>query len=288
MEILRTRRLPVAPWRYRHPPNGLTEEWRRIHHNLTGPVITVYNLQRLAANWGTAQATPDLFPAWLDTLRRSEAAAQAVVDPLHGRSYKTWTVGNKILEAIAPVRCALTDPSPPGQTLEVTAWQANVAKKLSEFDAEPLLVELDAAVVADCAMQLAGPIMAALPAPVPEPTDALTAPPRQESTAPTARASEDGPQTHGFFYFERKPHKFGALQWRLLSAVWDKDSVSFETIGNEVYPGEDEIEGKLKKLVSDTNDKLLRERLPFEIVSPMPGHYILQKLPSVTSGVTET
>jgi hypothetical protein len=89
----------------------------------------------------------------------------------------------------------------------------------------------------------------------------------------------DGPTAAGFFYYDGKPHNFSPLQWRLLNALWDTASVPNATIGDKVYEGEDKFDGKLKKLVSDTNNKLLTYHLPFEIASPMTGYYILKKLP---------
>ena len=91
----------------------------------------------------------------------------------------------------------------------------------------------------------------------------------------------------GLFFVGGTPMKFGNLQWRLLKALWKKGSVPVETIGDEVYEGEDAIDGRLRKLVSDTNDKLLKLKLRYEIVSPMAAHYILQELPPVTPEVTE-
>jgi hypothetical protein len=116
-------------------------------------------------------------------------------------------------------------------------------------------------------------------------TASKTPPPPKNETP--AIDTPDGPTMEGFFYVAGKPYKFADLQWRLLKALWKNGSVSAETIGDEVYKGEDAIDGRLRKLVSDTNDKLLKHKLRFEITSPMASHYILQELPPVTPGVTE-
>jgi hypothetical protein len=97
----------------------------------------------------------------------------------------------------------------------------------------------------------------------------------------------DGPTMEGFFYVSRTPYRFSTLQWRLLKALWKNGSVSIESIAKEVYEGEDQIEGRLRKLVFVTSSKLVKYKLRFEIISPMAGHYILQELPPVTTGVTE-
>jgi hypothetical protein len=59
-----------------------------------------------------------------------------------------------------------------------------------------------------------------------------------------------------------------------------------EVIGDEVWGDSEWKDGTLRKLVSDTNDKLLMHKLRFEIISAMDAHYILQELPPVTPGVT--
>jgi hypothetical protein len=101
----------------------------------------------------------------------------------------------------------------------------------------------------------------------------------------------DGPAMEGFFFDKGQPYRFSNLQWRLLEFLWNKGSVPLSSIGDEIYQGDDEFEGKLRKLVSDANNKLTKYLLRFEIISPMPGHYFLQRLPpvtpSVTPGVTE-
>jgi hypothetical protein len=71
-------------------------------------------------------------------------------------------VGHAILKAIAPITAALYStirflnnptPTPSGQEVTANDLRANIAEKLSGFDALPLLDELAAAVVADCAVQ---------------------------------------------------------------------------------------------------------------------------------------
>lgn len=106
-----------------------------------------------------------------------------------------------------------------------------------------------------------------------------------KSSQPTG-IGEDGPTEAGFFVWADMRFPFANLQWRLLKALWKKGSVEFEVIGNKVWGDSEWNDGRLRKLVSDTNGKLLVHNLPFEIISPMDAHYFLQKLPPVTPGVT--
>jgi hypothetical protein len=105
---------------------------------------------------------------------------------------------------------------------------------------------------------------------------------------PKAMAPAEGPSAEGLFYVNGIPFKFSPLQWRLLKTLWGNTSVSIDTIGKAVYDDEDAGEGRIRKLVSDTNARFLKYKLRFEITSPMPAHYILQVLPPVTPEVTET
>jgi hypothetical protein len=106
---------------------------------------------------------------------------------------------------------------------------------------------------------------------------------RNVTPAPTVKAGDDdakdGPTREGYFYFEATLYPFATPQWRLLKALYGKGSVPIESIAKEVYEDKEGIEGKLKKLVSDTGVKLLKHKLPYEINSPMAGHYELKKIP---------
>jgi hypothetical protein len=102
-----------------------------------------------------------------------------------------------------------------------------------------------------------------------------------------ASTTIDGPTVEGFMYFDGRPYRFSPLQWRLIKGLWGKGSVSVEDLAKAVYEGEDVIEEKLRKLVHDTNTRLLKHKLPFEIISPMPSFYVLKRLPPVTPQVTE-
>jgi hypothetical protein len=101
-----------------------------------------------------------------------------------------------------------------------------------------------------------------------------------------AKRPLDGPTTEGLFIVGGTPHRFPSRQWRLLKALYQKGSVGFEAIGQEVWGDCEWLEGRLRKLVSDTNEKLHSYKLRFEIISDKPGHYILQELPPVTPPVT--
>jgi hypothetical protein len=101
-----------------------------------------------------------------------------------------------------------------------------------------------------------------------------------------AKHSSEGPTTPGLFLAAGKPYQFPPLQWLLLKALYEKGSVAVEAIGQEVWGDSEWKSGKLRKLVSDTNAKLHSYKLRFEIISPMAGHYLLQKLPAVTPDVT--
>jgi hypothetical protein len=96
----------------------------------------------------------------------------------------------------------------------------------------------------------------------------------------------DGPTTEGFFFQDGAPHKFPPLQWRLLKTLYRKGTVGFKVIGDELWGHSEWNDGRLRKLVSDTNAKLLGSKVRFEIISPMDGHYLLQELPAVTPEVT--
>jgi hypothetical protein len=86
----------------------------------------------------------------------------------------------------------------------------------------------------------------------------------------------------GFFFQDGVPHRFATLQWRLLKTLYRKGSVACEAIGDELWGDSEWNDGRLRKLVSDTNAKLLGYKIRFEIISPMDAHYLLQELPAVT------
>jgi hypothetical protein len=96
----------------------------------------------------------------------------------------------------------------------------------------------------------------------------------------------DGPTREGFFFQDGVPYNFARLQWRLLKTLYGKGSVAFEAIGQELWGHSEWKDERLRKLVNDTNAKLLEHGLRFEIISPMAGHYLLQELPPVTPKVT--
>jgi hypothetical protein len=98
----------------------------------------------------------------------------------------------------------------------------------------------------------------------------------------------DGPTMEGMFFVGGVPHRFANLQWRLLKTLYGKGSVAFEVIGDQVWGDSEWTDGRLRKLVCDTNAKLLGYQLRFEIISPMDAHYLLQELPAVTPQVTGT
>jgi hypothetical protein len=166
----------VAPlWAYRHPPNDLTNEWQTKYLVLLDPAIRVAVFSPDRARRGTCE----LFEAWSDTLRRSTMAASAVLDSLHGRGPRTWRAGHTILKAVAPTGAALSEatrflafprdvvreggtavqPTRHGRQGTADALRAGIADRLSGFLdlVVPLLDELAAAVVADCAAQQGRP-----------------------------------------------------------------------------------------------------------------------------------
>jgi hypothetical protein len=105
------------------------------------------------------------------------------------------------------------------------------------------------------------------------------------ATAAAARRDgsppEDGPSSQGKFFLDGVEYDFGRapLQWRLIKALWQKGPVQEGAVIEEVY-GEDAEgeEGKLRKLQDDTNEKLLKLKLPFAITRPMDSHLELQRL----------
>jgi hypothetical protein len=156
-------KLPNPLWAYREPPAGLSAEWQRNYEALADPVTRVVTFQPDVARLGTTE----LFEAWFDTLRRSEAIAEVVLAFLHGRSNRTWTAGHAIKSAISPISAAinatarfLRQPTPTRNGPEATAHglRENIAGKLNAFEPVPLLDNLSAAVVADCAAQLGKPV----------------------------------------------------------------------------------------------------------------------------------
>jgi hypothetical protein len=112
-----------------------------------------------------------LFEAWHETLLRSVEAMEKVLHERQGRSPKTWRAGHAILLAIAPVQSALCSAKylfidlPP--TADREPWleqlRKTIAEKLGAFDAGPLLDELNAAVVQECAAQQGSPSQLAPP-----------------------------------------------------------------------------------------------------------------------------
>jgi hypothetical protein len=104
-----------------------------------------------------------LFAAWYDTLRRGEEAMAAVLQFLR-RSPRTWRAGHAIRDAISPISAALCTAGRYAPEIPVNALGADIGDKLSRFDATPLLDELAAAVMEDCAAQLRLPSPAAPPA----------------------------------------------------------------------------------------------------------------------------
>ena len=98
----------------------------------------------------------------------------------------------------------------------------------------------------------------------------------------------DGPTMEGMFFVGGVPHRFANLQWRLLKTLYGKGSVAVEVIGDQIWGDSEWTDGRLRKLVCDTNAKLLGYQLRFEIISPMDAHYLLQELPAVTPQVTGT
>lgn len=106
--------------------------------------------------------------------------------------------------------------------------------------------------------------------------------------AKQATGPAEGPTMGGFFFQDGVPHQFSPLQWRLLKTLYRQGSVACEAIGEELWGDCEWTDGRLRKLVSDTNAKLLAYKVRFEINSPMAAHYLLQELPSVTPEVTGT
>src|SRR5262249_55462743 len=108
------------------------------------------------------RGTRELFVAWRDALRRNEDGASAVLQYLRANSPRTWRAGHTILAAVRPITVALTaliqfleNPHPTRNGPEATAnsLREDICAKLTEFNAIPLLDELVAASLADCAAQ---------------------------------------------------------------------------------------------------------------------------------------
>src|SRR5438128_5195680 len=116
--------LPPPLWAYREPPGGLDTEWQRNYVVLADPVTRVATFRPDDARRGSRES----FAAWADTLQRSMAAAEAVLQFLHGRSQRTWKAGRAILAAITPTSAMLTsaarflaNPTPTRAGPEATA-----------------------------------------------------------------------------------------------------------------------------------------------------------------------
>jgi hypothetical protein len=91
-------------------------------------------------------------------------ASKAVLQFLRGKAHRTWSAGYSIQNAVSHITVALTatiqfiaqpTPTPSGPEATIDVLQAAVADKLSGFNGLPLLIDLEVAVVADCAEQAA-------------------------------------------------------------------------------------------------------------------------------------
>jgi hypothetical protein len=161
-------KLTLPLWAHGIPPAGLSDEWTRFYRALLNPLRTLVSFRDLADP--NRSATRDLLITWEEALHDRQEMAGTVLRSLHGRFQRTWRVGQRILEAVTSVRGIISSaarymakPCPSGEPRadeNRTRWEnetrclwEEICKKLNEFDAEPLVDELAAAVVADCNAQ---------------------------------------------------------------------------------------------------------------------------------------
>jgi hypothetical protein len=93
-----------------------------------------------------------------------------------------------------------------------------------------------------------------------------------------------GPSAPGKWVEAGHTYPIPPLQWRLAKCLYKKKSVPEDDVITFVYPGEDEAEGKLRKLQSDTNSTFRTHKIPCKITRPMSGHLSLEKKRPDTSG----